>query len=75
MPIFAVILPLILLIIFGIINGNSLAYERANYTYITNQFPAIISVSIIAGGLMGLPLLISHYKEKKILKKNESNAS
>ena len=69
MVIFAVIMPIIVLIILGIIYKNNPAYEGANYTFIEQSFGALCSIAICAGGLMGLPIVISEYRERKILKR------
>ncbi len=69
MVIFAVIMPLLILVILGIIYGNKPAFEGASYSFIDQSFGALSSISICAGGLMGLPILISDYREKKILKR------
>lgn len=69
MLIFAIIMPLIILIILGIIYGNKPAFEGATYTFIQQSFGGLVSISICAGGVMGLPLVISDYRGKKILKR------
>ena len=69
MLIFAVILPLILLVILGIIYGEKPAFERATYSMIDQSFGALITISICAGGVMGLPIVISDYRSKQILKR------
>ena len=62
-------MPLIILIILGIIYGNKPAYEGGQYTFLEQSFGALSSVSICAGGLMGLLLLVAEYRERKILKR------
>lgn len=69
MVIFAIAMPLVVLIILGIIYGGKPAFEGADYTFIDQSFGALCSIAICAGGLMGLPILISDYREKKILKR------
>ena len=69
MPIFAVIIPVIIGAIIGILYGNKPAFEGANYTFIGQSFGAIASIGICAAGTMGLPLVISDYRHKKILKR------
>lgn len=39
------------------------------YTFLEQSFGALCTISICAGGLMGLPLVISEYRERKILKR------
>lgn len=69
MVIFAVIMPLVVLVILGFVYGTKPAYEHANYTFLEQSFGALSTISICAGGLMGLPLVISEYRERKILKR------
>lgn len=69
MVIFAVIMPLIVLVILGFIYGVKPAAEGAEYTFMEQSFGALCTISICAGGLMGLPLVVSEYRERKILKR------
>lgn len=69
MPIFAVIMPLIIFIILGIIYGAKPAYEGAGYTFLEQSFGAVSAVAICAGGLMGLPQAVADAREKKLLKR------
>lgn len=69
MLIFAVIMPIIVLVVLGVIYGDKPAYEGASYTFIQQSFGALASISIIAGGVMGLPLVVSDYRSKHILKR------
>lgn len=69
MVIFAVIMPLIILVILGFIYGTKPAAEGAAYTFMEQSFGALCCISICAGGLMGLPLVVSEYRERKILKR------
>lgn len=69
MLIFAIIMPLVVLIIVGIIYGRKPAFDGAGYTFVEQSFGAISSIAISAGGLMGLPILVSDYRERKILKR------
>ena len=69
MVIFAVIMPLVVLIILGLIYGEKPATEGADYTFLEQSFGALCTISICAGGLMGLPLVVSDYRERKILKR------
>ena len=69
MLIFAIIMPLIVLIILGIIYRSKPAFEGAGYTFIQQSFGALASISICAGGVMGLPLVVSDYRSKQILKR------
>ena len=69
MVIFAVIMPLIVLTILGFIYGTKPAANGAAYTFMEQSFGALFCISICAGGLMGLPLVVSEYRERKILKR------
>lgn len=69
MVIFAVIMPLIVLVILGVIYGIRPAAEDVSYTFMEQSFGALCTISVCAGGLMGLPLVVSDYRERKILKR------
>jgi len=69
MPIFAVIMPLAIFVIFGIINGAKPAYDGADYTFLEQSFGAVSAVATCASGLMGLPLAVAGLREMKILKR------
>jgi ABC-2 type transport system permease protein len=61
MLIFAVGMPLVIIVVLGLVYGNSAKFALS--------FSAIASVGILASGVMGLPLAISEYRDKKILKR------
>lgn len=69
MFIFAICMPIIILVVLGIIYGNKPAFDSATYTFLDQSFGAIVSIAICAGGVMGLPLVISDYRSKHILKR------
>jgi len=69
MFIFAICVPLAVLIILGIIYGDKPAFDGAEYTFMEQSFGALATISICAGGVMGLPLVISDYRGKGILKR------
>ena len=69
MVIFAIIMPLVIFIILGIIYGTKPAYDGADYTFMEQSFGAVSAVAICASGLMGLPLAVSGLREIKILKR------
>lgn len=69
MVIFAVIMPLVVLVILGFIYGTKPAAEGTAYTFMEQSFGALCCISICAGGLMGLPIVVSEYRERKILKR------
>ena len=68
MVIFAICLPLVMLVILGMIYGNKPASAGADYTFLEQSFGALASISICAGGVMGLPLVVSEYRGRHILK-------
>lgn len=53
MPIFAVIMPLVIFIILGIIYGSGPAYDGADHTFLEQSFGAVCAVSMCAGGTYG----------------------
>lgn len=69
MIIFAIIMPLVMLAILGIIYNTKPAFEGAEYSFLEQSLGAICAISICAGGLMGLPIVVSEYRERKILKR------
>ncbi len=69
MLIFAIIMPTVVMIIVGIIYGRKPAFDGAGYTFMEQSFGAMSSIAILAGGTMGLPILVSDYRERKILKR------
>lgn len=69
MFIFAICLPVVVLIILGIIYGDKPAFDGAGYTFLDQSFGALATISICAGGVMGLPLVVSDYRSKGILKR------
>lgn len=69
MLIFAVIMPMIVLLILGVVFGQKPAFEGAAYSFLDQSFGALCSIAICAGGVMGLPLVISDYRSKQILKR------
>lgn len=68
MIIFAIAMPLVILVIMGVVFGQKPAFEGAEYTFLEQSFGGLTTISICAGGVMGLPLLISDYRAKRILK-------
>ena len=69
MFIFAICMPIVVLVAIGVIYGSKPAFEGANYTFLEQSFGAITSIAICAGGVMGLPLVVSDYRSKHILKR------
>jgi ABC-2 type transport system permease protein len=69
MFIFAICMPVVVIIIIGAVFGDQTAFEGANYTFLEQSFGAISTIAICAGGVMGLPLVVSEYRNRKILKR------
>lgn len=69
MMIFGIIMPVVVLVILGVIYGKKPAFEGAGYSFLEQSFGALCTIAVCAGGLMGLPLVISEYRERKILKR------
>ncbi len=69
MFIFAICMPIVIIILLGIIYGNKPAFDGAKYTFLQQSFGAVSTISVCAGGLMGLPLVVSDYRNRKILKR------
>jgi ABC-2 type transport system permease protein len=69
MFIFAICMPIIVLVILGAVLGNKPAFGGAEYTFLEQSFGAVTTIAICAGGVMGLPLVVSDYRNKKILKR------
>lgn len=69
MVIFAVIMPAVVLVILGFIYQTKPAFPGAEYTFLEQSMSAVCTISICAGGLMGLPLVVAGYRERKILKR------
>lgn len=69
MVVFALVMPLVITLILGFVYGGKPAFEGANYTSFELGFGAMASIGILASGVMGLPLVLSEYRDKKILKR------
>mgnify|MGYP001089113692 CR=1 FL=1 len=69
MFIFAICMPVVVVIILGAVFGNKPAFDGAEYTYLEQSFGAVSTIAICAGGVMGLPLVVSDYRSRKILKR------
>ena len=62
-------MPVVVVILLGIIYGGKPAFDGADYTFLEQSFGAVSTIAVCAGGVMGLPLVISDYRQKKILKR------
>ncbi len=69
MPIFAIIMPLVIFMILGMIYGGRPAYDGAPYTFLEQAFGATGAIAICAGGLMGLPQAVADVRERGVLKR------
>lgn len=69
MFIFAICLPVAVLVILGVLYGNKPAFEGAGYSFLEQSFGALAAISICAGGVMGLPLVVADYRSRNILKR------
>lgn len=69
MFIFAICMPLVVLVILGVLYGGKPAFDGADYTFLEQSFGALTTIAICAGGVMGLPLVVSEYRSRKILKR------
>jgi len=69
MFIFAICMPVVATIILGIIYGDKPAFPGADFTFLEQSFAAVSTISICAGAVMGLPLVLSEYRHRKILKR------
>lgn len=57
--IFAICMPVVVVIILGTAFGNKPAFDGAGYTFLEQSFGAVATIAICAGGVMGLPLVVS----------------
>lgn len=69
MFIFAICMPVAAVVILGAVFGSKPAFDGAEYTFLEQSFGAVSSIAICAGGVMGLPLVVSDYRSRKILKR------
>ena len=69
MFIFAICIPIVVTVVLGLIYSNEPAYYGAEYSFMAQSFGALSTIAILAGGVMGLPLLVSDYRHKKVLKR------
>ena len=69
MIIFALGMPVVVLVILGMLYGDKPAFAGAPYRFLDQSFGAGASIAICAGGMMGLPLVVSDYRSRQILKR------
>lgn len=65
---FGLIMPVGIMVLLGILYGDKPAYPGARFSLVQQSFPAVATIGICATGLMGIPLSVAAYREKKILK-------
>lgn len=65
---FGVIVPVGLMILLGILYGNK-HVEGEGYTLVQQSFGAVVTIGICSFGLMGIPLTLSSYRAKGVLKR------
>lgn len=65
---FGLIMPVGIMFLLGALNGDKPAFEGASFSMVQQSFAAVATIGICATGLMGIPLTIAAYREKKILK-------
>lgn len=66
---FVLVFPVLMLLLFGGIFGNTPIYDGAEVNMMDISVPAYAVMIIGVTGLMSLPLTLSGYKEKKIYKR------
>lgn len=66
---FALVFPVLMLLLFGSIFGNAPIYDGAEVRMMDVSVPAYAVMVMGVTGLMSLPLTMSGYKEKKIYKR------
>lgn len=66
---FGIMIPVGLILLLGALYGDKLANDQANYTMLQQSFAAVVTIGIVATGLMGIPLTLSSYREKRVLKR------
>ncbi|MCI8639719.1 MAG: ABC transporter permease [Coprococcus sp.] len=70
---FALVFPVLMLLLFGGIYGNIPIYEGADVRMMDVSVPAYSVMVIGVTGLMSLPLTMSGYKERKIYKRFDAS--
>lgn len=69
MFIFAICMPVVVVVILGAVFGSKPAFDGAGYTFFAQSIGAVSTIAVCAGGVMGLPLVVSDYRSRKILKR------
>ncbi len=66
---FGVFFPVGIILLMGFIYGSKPASAEASYTMLQLSFGGVVAVGMCATGLMGIPLTLADYRQKKILKR------
>ena len=66
---FGVLMPIGLMLLLGALYGGSAIEGSAAIRKVDRSFAAVASIGICAAGLMGLPIALSDYRWRKILKR------
>lgn len=66
---FGVLMPVGLMLLLGVLYGSSTAEANTAIRKVDMSFAAVSSIGICAAGLMGLPIALSDYRWRKILKR------
>ena len=69
MVIFALALPVVVMVLIGLLYGQQAAFIGAEHTFVEQSFGAVSTIAICAGGLMGLPLVIAEARYRKLFKR------
>lgn len=65
---FGILMPIGIALLLGMIGKGTLTMNGVEYSYIEGSFASLITVGICATAFMGIPLVLSDYRDKKILK-------
>jgi ABC-2 type transport system permease protein len=68
-PFFSLVFPLMMLLLFGSIYGNAPNPFFGGYGAMDVSVPSYMGIALGVNGLMSLPLTLSEYRQKKILKR------
>ena len=64
---FGLILPVGLMVLLGTLYGDQ-KVDGQGYTLLQQAFPGVVTIGICATGLMGIPITLSAYRDKQILR-------
>ena len=69
MIIFALVLPVVVMVLIGLFFGQQAAFDGAEHTFVEQSFGAVSTIAVCAGGVMGLPLVIAEARHRKLFKR------